>query len=258
MISKNTRLEKIKKIMVQNNRIEVTTLSQLLDVSKVTIRNDLKELEAEGFLMRTHGGATINTDISQNLQVSFPGSPQAADSDSPLYRIASKAEEITRDNEWIFLGSGSTCYAIAQALAHKHVQIVTNNLYVSTYLAAFPNVNVITCGGKVHNGRIPFLYGDLALSNISSMLFSKAFIGVSGADFKHGYSVSNDVERNIFKALQDCSEKMVIVTESSKFGRAAFMHLEGLDIADTLITDSGIPDAYKDYYTNSSTELLLV
>lgn len=258
MMSKTARLEKIKKIMLQKNRIEVAELSENLSVSKVTIRNDLKELESEGFLMRTHGGAIANTNVPQNSQLSFHYNQTLSNSDSPINRIASKAEQITKENEWIFLGSGSTCYAIAKALAHKHVQIVTNNLYAATYLASFPNVNVISCGGKVHNAHMPFLYGDLALNNISSMLFSKAFIGVSGADFKHGYSVSNDVERSIFKALQNSSEKIYIVTDSSKFGRTAFLNLGHLDITDSIITDTEIPEAYKNYYDNNNIELLLV
>lgn len=257
-MTKIVRLEEIKKIITQKKQIEVVQLSEALNVSKVTIRSDLKELEDEGFLKRTHGGAVISTSVFSAPQLSLKSDYSSSESDSPIARIASKAEQITAENEWIFLGSGTTCYAIAKSMAHRHVQIVTNNLYAAAYLAPFPNVNVISCGGKVHNGRIPFLYGDLALNNISSMLFSKAFIGVSGADFKHGYSVSNDVERNIFKSLRECSEKIVVVTDSSKFDYAAFMNLGNLDIADTVITDTGIPESYEKYYINNHTELLLV
>lgn len=259
-MTKNTRLDQIKKIMLQKNRVEVVQLSETLCVSKVTIRTDLKELESEGFLRRTHGGAVITAAAAPTPYPPFRWDYPLSDPDSSVSRIATRAEEITEDNEWIFLGSGTTCYAIAIAIAtaNRQMQIVTNNLYAAAYLAAFPNINVISCGGKVHNGRIPFLYGDLALNNISSMLFSKAFIGVSGADFKRGYSVSNDVERNIFRSLRECSEKMIIVTDSSKFGYDAFMNLGTLDIADTVITDTNLPEAYKTYYHNSNTELLLV
>lgn len=257
MMPKTERLEQIKKIILQKNRIEVNQLSEYLNVSKVTIRNDLKELEDEGVLKRTHGGAIVNTSALRSPSLSFDPGHALSDPDSSISRIAAKAQEFTDENEWIFLGSGSTCYAIAKAMAHRHVQIVTNNLFAATYLASFPNINVITCGGKVHSGKFPFLYGDLALNNISSMIFSKAFIGVSGADFKHGYSVSNDVERNIFKSLKECSEKIVIVTDSSKFGNAAFMNLGSLDIANALITDLGIPEAYRSYYESSDIELVL-
>ena len=50
------RIEKIKQLLAHQNRIDVNQLSQLLNVSKVTIRNDLKLLETEGVLKRTHGG----------------------------------------------------------------------------------------------------------------------------------------------------------------------------------------------------------
>ena len=251
------RIEKIKQLLAHQNRIDVNQLSQLLNVSKVTIRNDLKMLETEGVLKRTHGGAIANTVSLPRTISSLDSSTALSAPDRRINRIAQRASQYINEKEWIFLGSGSTCYAIAKAAAHKNVQIVTNNLFIGTYLAPYPNINVIMCGGKVHTERIPFLSGDLALNNIASMCFSKAFIGVSGADFKYGYSVSNDVECNIFKTLQECSQEIVIATDSSKFDHAAFMSLGRLDIADVIISDTGMPDAYKDYYESINTTLLL-
>ena len=54
-----TREEEIISIVSQKKKIEVNELSELLNVSKVTIRKDLDKLESRGLLHRQHGFALL-------------------------------------------------------------------------------------------------------------------------------------------------------------------------------------------------------
>ena len=58
------RLKIIRQYLQANGQLEVTSISTMLGVSEVTIRRDLERLEQENFLIRTHGGALLNTDLS--------------------------------------------------------------------------------------------------------------------------------------------------------------------------------------------------
>lgn len=255
---KAERLQTIQELLKERKQIDVNTLSNLLNVSNVTIRSDLKTLEEQGAITRTHGGAILKSEKQTYSPLLFSSdfysSPKA---EVAIQRIAEYASTYINDNDWIFLGSGTTCCTIAKALINREVHVVTNNLLVG-YLLSGSTADVILCGGKVYMERIPFLSGDLTLNNLSSMYFNKAFVGVSAIDFKWGYSVSNDVECNIFKFLQDYSKEIIIVTDSSKFEQAAFMSIGGLDIADTVISDKDMPAVYQDYYTKNKINLYLV
>ena len=255
---KAERLQKIQELITKQNHMDINTLSKLLNVSNVTVRNDLKELEEKGILYRTHGGATLRSQSPlQSIPLLQDLNP-SAEAFAAIERIAEKAANYVEDKEWIFLGSGTTTCAIAKALAGRDVQVVTNNVLASYILSQQPSAIVILCGGKVYTERIPFLSGDLTLNNLSSMFFNKAFIGVSAVDFKCGYSVSNDVECNIFKFLQDYSKEIIVVTDSSKFEKAAFMSIGNLDIATTIISDTGMPECYQEYYKENNINMFLV
>ena len=57
------RQTKILEIVNQKKKVEVVTLSQMLEVSQVTIRKDLDALEELNFLTREHGYATMTSAI---------------------------------------------------------------------------------------------------------------------------------------------------------------------------------------------------
>ena len=63
------RQTKILEIVNQKKKVEVVTLSQMLEVSQVTIRKDLDALEELNFLTREHGYATMKnmSDISNRM-----------------------------------------------------------------------------------------------------------------------------------------------------------------------------------------------
>lgn len=244
---KSDRINYIREKLQRENNVTVSELSDFCDVSDVTIRGDLLQLESEGFVTRVHGGAVIN-EHQQNQKII---NDIVAAINVPYYKeqehIGKLAASLIQEHEWVYIGSGTTCYYIAKELLHRrNINILTNNMYVVNILLANPYINVIVCGGTLshaHNCTV----GDLFDKSISGMIFSKAFFTVSGAEFETGITVSSEIEMEILFTVKQQTKELILVIDSSKFGKKSFMHIGDLVLAGTIITDEDIPAEYREY-----------
>ena len=253
---KAARILKIKEIITENKQVNIKTLSSTLGVSNVTIHSDLKLLEQDGFLYCTHGGAVLRESTAAPAKDSAVSEAISKLGSGRIMEIAAVASDYIADDSWIFLGSGSTCCALAEALSQRKINIVTNNLKAATLLSASPTVNVLLTGGNLFKNNAPFLYGDLFFNSLSNILFDKSFVGVSGIDKDFGFSVSNAVECSIFSKIKQISKETIVIADSSKFGKTSFMGIGSLNNADTIITDSNIPEDYRSYFNANNLKLL--
>ena len=136
------RLEKIVKIVSERRKIEVNELSERLDVSKVTIRKDLDQLETKGILHREHGYAVLNSedDLNYRLAVNY----------DLKKRIAKEAAKEISDNDVVLIESGSTCALLAEELANtrENVTIITNSNFIASHIRRSETINIVLLGGE--------------------------------------------------------------------------------------------------------------
>lgn len=241
------RIRRIKEILRDCHQIEVSALSSLLNVSDATIRNDLEELEHEGFLTRFHGGATINAPATEE-PVNTSLKNDFIEYDRNKEEIGMIASRLVREREWIFLGPGTTNYYIAKALRQRSgINVLTNNFLVATILHDIPHIRVLFLGGQMeHLGfyTVPDDW-DKELSNI---YLDKAFFSVDGVDLEAGYTLSDKPVFDIIQAIMKRSRETIMAVDCMKFNQRTFMKIGDLDLAMTVITNSSIPDVYKRYY----------
>lgn len=252
---KAARLAKIKEILIDRNQIDVQTLSTLLDVSSVTIRNDLEILEKQGYLRRTHGGAILNS--TDNTLRELSRSPLHLNIEFDKYRdeIAQIAAQIICDDEWIYVGPGLTCaYIVKHLNPHNHYNIITNNLIAASSISSSTNSNIILTGGilDIKNG---YLSGDMLDSALKNIHVSKTFFSVSGIDLSNGYSVSTYGEKSLFEKLSQISDQLIILADHQKFNKVSFMRIGDLKIAKTLISNESIPNDYKAFFFENGIQL---
>jgi DeoR/GlpR family transcriptional regulator of sugar metabolism len=246
---KGERLTKIRKILIKDHQVDVQTLGSLLDVSLVTIRNDLETLEKIGFLQRIHGGAVINPITGPVTNADLAYAESITTYDSVKEEIGKIAAEYVKSGEWIFLGEGGTCYNIAKALENKnYLNIVTNNLNVVMVLRRNLTHNIVLTGGNLYQNRL-CVGGELFNATIKMLNVNKAFLGVAGVDLDVGYTLSNVGENNVFQAVKKIAKELVIVTGNNKFDNTGFIAAGDLTIAQTFITNDPIPKPYDDYFS---------
>ncbi len=135
------RLDKIIQLVSQHEKIDVNSLAEQLDVSKVTIRKDLDKLESKGLLRREHGYAVLNSGDDLNIRMSF------------RYDVKTNCKEATNliaDNETIMIESGSTCALLAEEICKtkRNVTIITNSYFIANYVRQYDSCQIILLGGE--------------------------------------------------------------------------------------------------------------
>jgi len=240
------RIRRIKEILRDCRQIEVTALSSLLDVSDATIRNDLEELEREGFLTRFHGGATINSPKTEE-PVNSSGDTMV-EYDKNKEEIGAIAARLIREREWIFLGPGRTTYYIAKALlSRSNINILTNSFLVANVLRNSPTIKVMFLGGQLeHNGF--YTVPDDLKKELHNIYLDKAFFSVDGIDLSAGYTLSDTPVLETIHFVKNQSRETIMAIDVTKFNQRAFRKVCDISDIKTVITNAGIPDDYKKYF----------
>jgi len=254
------RQKKIKEILLEYKQINVSSLSKLIGVTEATARKDLEVLEKEGFLEKTHGGATLIDNGS-----SFPVSVMSSQIDTDIYKVDKKkiAEvccKIIKSGETVFLGAGSTCFHIAQAIREntdfKNLVVITNSIGVMQVLYGLDNVNVITVGGQLMKGLpYPASYGKIAIAQLKELFVTRSFFAVDAVSTQHGYMLSSTESADFIEQLIKQSMESYVVADYSKFDKISLLKLCDLDGIRHIVTNENIPDSYKEYYYNNHIQL---
>ena len=171
--SVNDRHTRILSLLRERREIKVEELSQIFDVSPMTIRRDLQHLEDQGLISRFYGGAVAEQPVSP-----------AGDADQvKLYRdlISQYAANLVAENDQIFINGSRTALGLLDFLGGKNVQVFTNNGLVCA--RKYPsNLRITLSGGKVR-GQNAILTGDCTMRNLLMVHARKAFIGCTGRAF---------------------------------------------------------------------------
>lgn len=218
--------------------VSVATLSEDLDVSDVTIRRDLKQLEQRNLLFRTHGGAAPTNPFVFDRPVSEKAKQHAEEK----RRIGAAAAELVEPNDSILLASGTTIHQVARHLRDKRdLTIVTGALHVATDLMNLPGSEVFVLGGMLRQSSTSVV-GPAAEEMMRRYRCRKLFLGVDGIDIDYGLTTSNSLEASLNQRMIEAVQQTILVTDSSKFGKRGFSLTCSIDEIDTVITDTGAPD----------------
>ncbi len=251
-----SRRIKILELLKTHGQVNVNELSELLDVTGVTIRNDLAQLEKKRVLIRARGGAIK---LEQNI----------ADEDYPLSdkqkkhllekkEIGKKAADLIEESNTIIIDSGSTTYELAKNLKKfNDLTVITNALNVATLLAEYNNINVIVPGGMLKKNSLS-LVGILAEKGFKDYFCDKLFLGVDGFDLDFGISTPNPEEAHLNQIMIEISKEVIVVTDSSKFQRRGFAFIAPVNKIDTVVTDKGISAENKSKLENMGVNVIVV
>ncbi|MDB8710055.1 DeoR/GlpR family DNA-binding transcription regulator [Mediterraneibacter gnavus] len=240
------RHKRIKEILKDCHQIEVSTLSNLLNVTEATIRKDLEELEQDGFLTRFHGGATLNSENSSASDIPFL--KQITEYDKNKEDIGRTAAQLINDREWIFLGPGTTTFYIACALRDRtNVNVLTNNFLAAQALYNISGIRLVFLGGQV---EYPGFYTnpDNLKKYLENIFLDKSFFSTDGVDIHAGYTLSDRPVQELISSVSRCSRETIMAFDYTKYNQRSFMKIGDLDFTSTIITNPAIPDNYRQYF----------
>lgn len=242
----------IARLVAGSGRVSVAELSERFGVSEVTIRSDLKRLEGQGSLVRTYGGAAAPASVKGDARRPGAGSHEAEKA-----AIAEVAATRIMPGDWVFLGPGTTCLALANVLLDREVSVVTNNLPASLVLARNPKAQVVVTGGSVGEAPAPYLYGEAFDATMGDMVLDVAFLGVDGIDHDFGYSFVDTVESAVFTKVTRAAKRVVVVADASKFGATSFRGVRDLAVADEIVTSGEVSDEHRAWCAEAGVPLVV-
>lgn len=247
------RRQKIKDILESKKRILVNEVSQEFNISPVTIRKDLHILEKRGVLTRVHGGAIINHSAVRDLALVEKEHIHIAEKK----RIAFMAESLISSGDILILDSGSTTTQLARLLKFKKdLTVITNAVNIASELAA-SELTVMLTGGILREKSFS-LVGPLAEESLKTITADKLFLGVDGIDFQYGLTTPNILEARVNSMMIKAAEEVILLADSSKFGRRSLGVIDSLDSIDRIITDRNISESDFKRLSEIGIEVLIV
>jgi len=221
----------------ENRKSTVSELCKMFKVSPATIRNDLTELENAGLLKRTHGGAIPN--VKANYE---PNSNQKkVEHIHEKEAIAKKAVGYVEDGDTIAIDTGTTTLCFAKQLIYKkNLTIVTNDIEIASYLEDNSDADIVFIGGRLRRG-FHCCVGPIALRCLEGLRVDKAFVASNSVSVKNGLTTPGLELAQIKTNLVSFAEEVILLSDSSKFGRASFVKFADIHEITAVITDKGLP-----------------
>ncbi len=231
------RQEQIRGLLAAQGRLNVAQLAGQLAVAAMTIRRDLAAMERAGLLTRTHGGCVLQSPFVSEL--SFPEKQQLRHEQKTA--IAGAAVQRLRRGESIYLDTGTTALQVARALPpHLALKVFTNNLRIAMELFGRAGVEVTVYGGLLAP-RNPDLAGEIALAQIQQYRLDVAIVGGDALDVGRGeFYAADSHTASLSRASQKQADRVIVVMDSSKFGKRGLAVAGRLGPGVTLVTDDEV------------------
>ena len=233
--------------------IVVNKIVERFDVSGMTARRDIAKLAQQGLLLRTHGGA-IKNDTLSNM---FSFSRRIDRYKERKIAIGQRAAQFVKDNDTIYIDSGTTLIRICQFLKNKTgLKIITNSLPAASELTNHSDMEVNLIGGKIIPERRS-IYGPVAVGQAAKYHVQKAFIGTDGVSMMKGLSAYDNNEANVSKTIANSADQVFLLCDSSKIENDSFYIFAPLSIINFLVTDDGIDKNIADKYVENNINLII-
>jgi DeoR/GlpR family transcriptional regulator of sugar metabolism len=228
------RRQQILNLLEETGSLDVGDLADRFAVSVVTIRKDLDDLEREGLLQRTFGGAVF----SHRSRFNKSFLERAGLHRREKRAIAAAALDYVKDGDTIILDAGTTTLALAQLLKQqvKSAFIITCSVPVALELSS-AGYDILLLGGMVRNKSLALL-GRETLAVLDRYRADKAFLGSSGFTAENGHTTPNPDDAQIKEAIMRVSEEIYVLVDSSKYGDQGLTRFAHLRDVDLTITDS--------------------
>jgi DeoR family transcriptional regulator, fructose operon transcriptional repressor len=245
--------------VLEVGQVTVADLAERFDVSLDTIRRDLDQLNADGALIRTHGGAVspsalprpdTGLDVRRRIQTSAKET------------IGTLAAALVKDGSSVMINGGTTALAVARSLRdQRDLTIATNNLLIPSEINPSVLRDLYIFGGRVRLSAQatvgPVVFRDGVRGAEVGVQCDLALIAVGAASVSGGYSVSDLAEAAMMLEMMERASRVAVLVDSSKFNKRMFAQVAELARADYLVSDAMPPDDLLEALFRHDVELLV-
>jgi DeoR/GlpR family transcriptional regulator of sugar metabolism len=251
------RKERIVAMIRSQGFVASAALADLFQVSEMTIRRDLAELEARGDVERTHGGAVTDQ----------PGAGARATPREPFFderqnrnreakfRIARAALAFLKPSQSIALDVGTTTYELARLIGPElGVRVFTNNLRIAS-VGSERRADIYLLGGRIREKEMS-LCGPIAVEQARRLWFDVAFLGVSSVTSQGVFDYSIE-ETELKRVIIERATQRVVLADSSKFDEMSLVRVATLEQFNALITEAAPPPLLGESLANAGVRVVI-
>jgi DeoR/GlpR family transcriptional regulator of sugar metabolism len=237
----NQRREQIVSILSERERVTVNELSEMLNVSSVTVRGDLNFLAEEGRVVRVHGGAALaKPGPKQDLTFAARQRHRAAEK----HALAKLAATLVNTADSIFLDSSTTALAVGQAIksagSATNATVLTTGLWTAVAIMDSPNIHTIVAGGSL-GATSGSLSGPITREMLAKYNINKAFVGALGLTLENGLSDNDPLEIEIKQTIVESAREVIAVVDGRKFGQTGLASFAQINQIDSVVTEDSAP-----------------
>lgn len=254
---KAARQKQIRELLTTNGDASVAYLAERFGASLNTIRRDLTQLDSQGHLSRTRGGAIFERESKAPLTGPNYAVREREHLDQKML-IGKRAAEFIENGSSFLMTGGTTMHALAVALGDReNLQVVTNGLTVAVELEKCRDSRVFFIGGVVDFNQMATV-GQAVQDVLRDIVVDQAFIGVARLSVEGGLAMFNPQEAEVNRSFIQAAKHVTVLTDSTKFHSKAMFKICGLDKVDRLITDDGILPKDRAVIESLGIELIIV
>lgn len=230
------RKQRILERIESRRKATVAELCEQFHVSSATIRTDLRDLEAAGLLIRTHGGAMVKTKTGLEQDMVQRGTQHLAEK----RKIAERALELVEDGDTVILDTGTTTRELALLLGRRRdLTVVTNDLAIALALETAESVRVLFMGGLVRrNYHCTMVHGAAGRDILAGLSVDKAFMACNSFSVEKGASTPDINQAETKKLMMSIAARVIMLFDAGKLGRTSFALFAPLETIDTIVTDA--------------------
>lgn len=231
---KEERQQIIIRALEQNGNVKVNELADSFNVSRMTIRRDLFEIEKGNLLKRIHGGAILP--LRSPAYNQLPTIKRMDLMKEEKIRIAKALVPLIQEKEVIFLGSGTTTLYVARELHDRDdITILTNAITVINELGTDAKMQIIAIGGFLRRAEQSMI-GHFAERVIEDLRVDKVIVGMRGVHPHFGLTNEDPQELMTDRKILGISDTVIVVADHTKFGHVSTSKTAPVTDATTIIT----------------------
>jgi DeoR family transcriptional regulator of aga operon len=246
-------------ILERDGVVRNAELKELLHVSTVTIRADLRALAKQGICDLIWGGAVFRQPSAEPEAPLLITHTMTVANLEAKQRIGARAAQLVKSGQTLLVDSGSTTVELLRHLSLDlgYLRVVTHALNIAAAAAQFPQVELVMTGGVLRTLTYS-LIGPQAIHSLEMFNADWAFISCSGFTVEQGITTSNILEAELKKTMIAHAEQVVLMADHTKFGNARSLTATPLAEIDVLITDSGLSDQSATQIESAGVEVIRV
>lgn len=236
------RQSEILNLLERNERVLVQELAESFNVSVDTIRRDLRQMEQDGQLKRTHGGAVL----PQKPGVSAGYSTRKKMHTKEKTGIARMAVSYIADNDTLLMDGSTTTAAMIPGLgAFQNLTVFTNSVTIaSEIISQHKQIKVFVIGGLLHPDHASTISIE-SVAFIQKLHVDKVFTGSCSISPERGLSATDIEDSAVKKAMLKAGRQVIVLADSTKFQRESLLLIAPVDPAFIIITDPGFDSATR-------------